>query len=328
MMRLKQFISAGCILFLNLWFINPSNSQAYPNRQIKMIYPFAAGSGADTAWRLLTLEASKRLDQPIVFINQPGANGRLALDTVRRSEPNGYTLGIFTNGMLVVSPLIDPKNLSIEPGKDYIPVMVAIETPLVVAASSKAPFNHIAGMISYAKAHPGKLTIGSAGSGSGSHLGIAMFGNKADIEIVHVPYKGSGPALAALLAGDIDAVFSDVGIKNYIELGKAKGIAVSGIQRSTEIPSLPTLVEGGVSGAVYTTWMGVLTPIGTPPMVIQEINKAFASALANPEVRAKLQSSGWSIKTDGASSDQAVQLIKRNLDLYRPIVESARMTFD
>ena len=103
---------------------------------------------------------------------------------------------------------------------------------------------------------------------------------------------------------------------------------MSGIQRSTEIPSLPTLVEGGVSGAVYTTWMGVMAPMGTPPMVIQEINKAFAIVLANSEVRAKLQSSGWSIKADGVNSDQAVQLIKKNLELYRPIVESARMTFD
>jgi hypothetical protein len=131
-----------------------------------------------------------------------------------------------------------------------------------------------------------------------------------------------------LLAGDIDAVFSDVGIKSYIESGRAKGIAVSGTQRSAEIPNLPTLVEGGVAGAVYTTWMGVLGPIGTPEAVIQALNKAFAGALANPEVRAKLQSSGWSLKGDGGSSEQAVQLIKRNLEIYRPIVEAAKMSFD
>ncbi|MDO8279795.1 MAG: tripartite tricarboxylate transporter substrate binding protein, partial [Burkholderiaceae bacterium] len=297
-------------------------------RPIRIIYPFAAGSGADTAWRLLAQEASKRLEQPLVFINQPGANGRLALDTVRRSEPNGYTLGIFTNGMLVVSPLIDPKNFGIEPGRDYVPVMVAIDTPLVVVATAKAPFNDLAGMVAYGRSNPGKLKIGSAGSGSGSHLGIAMFGNKAGIDVVHVPYKGSGPALAALLAGDIDAVFSDVGIKTYIESGRAKGIAVSGTQRSTEIPNLPTLVEGGVTGAVYTTWMGVLVPTGTPQAVIQSLSRAFAGALANPEVRAKLQSAGWSLKADGGSSEQAVQLIKRNLEIYRPIVEAARMSFD
>lgn len=327
-MRLGQKIRMLCALCVCLLAASGAAAQGYPNRPIRMIYPFAAGSGADAAWRLLAQEASKRLDQPIVFMNQPGANGRLALDTVRRSEPNGYTLGIFTNGMLVVAPLIDPKNLGIEPDKDYVPVMVAIDTPLVLVATAKAPFSDLAGMIAYAKAHPGKLTIGSAGSGSGSHLGIAMFGNKAGIDLLHVPYKGSGPALSALLAGDIDAVFSDVGIKTYIESGKAKGIAVSGTQRSAEIPNLPTLVEGGVSGAVYTTWMGVLAPTGTPQAVIQALNKAFAGALANPEVRSKLQSAGWSLKGDGGSSEQAVQLIKRNLEVYRPIVEAARMTFD
>lgn len=327
-MKSQQMISVLFAMCLGLWTASSADAQGYPNRPIRMIYPFAAGSGADAAWRLLAQEVSKRLDQPVVFINQPGANGRLALDTVRRSDPNGYSLGIFTNGMLVVSPLIDPKNLGIEPGKDYVPVMVAIDTPLVVAAKANAPFNDLAGMIAHAKANPGKLTIGSAGSGSGSHLGIAMFGNKAGIDILHVPYKGSGPALAALLAGDIDAVFSDMGIKSYIVSGMLKGIAVSGVQRSSAIPNLPTLVEGGVTGAIYTTWMGVLVPTGTPQTVIQVLIKALAGALEDPQVRAKLQVSGWSLKGDGGSSELAIQLIKRNLEIYRPIVEAAKMSFD
>lgn len=301
-------------------------ADAYPSRPISLLYPFAAGSGADVAWRLLAQEASKRLGQPVVYNNRPGANGRLALDAVRRADPDGYTLGAFTNGMLVVAPLIDPKKLGIEPGKDYIPVLVAIDTPLVVVATAKAPFNDLAGMITYARSNPGKLNIGSAGSGSGSHLGIAIFGNKAGINVVHVPYKGSGPALSALLAGDIDAVFSDVGIKPHIESGKAKGIAVSGTQRSSEIPNLPTLIEGGVAGAVYTTWMGVYAPPGTPQPVVRALNAVFNDALANPEVRAKLQAAGWSIR--GGSTEEAIQAVRQNLDIYRPIVEAARMTFD
>ena len=321
-----KFVRMAFAVVVCLSAASGAMAQGYPNRAINLIYPFAAGSGADVAWRLLAQEASKRLGQPIVFTNRPGANGRLALDSVRRADPDGYTLGAFTNGMLVVAPLIDPKNLGIEPAKDYLPILVAIDTPLVVVGKAHAPFDDLRGLIAYAKAHPGKLNIGSAGSGSGSHLGIAIFGNKAGIDVVHVPYKGSGPALSALLAGDIDAVFSDVGIKPYIESGRLKGIALSGTQRSSEIPNLPTLEEGGVPGATYTTWMGVLAPASTPQPVVQALNKAFNEAVANPEVRAKLQSGGWSIK--GGSSEEAVRLINRNLDIYRPIVEAAHMKFD
>jgi len=301
------------------------HAQNYPSRPITFVYGYPAGSSTDSAWRSVALEASKRLGQPIVYENRPGANGRLGLDSVMRAKPDGYTIGVFNNSLLVVQPLMDPK-LAIEPGKNYTPVMIGLETYLLMVARPNAPFKDVKGLIAYAKANPGKLNVGSPGSGTGSHLGIAMVGAQAGIEYTHIPYKGAAPALHAMLAGEIDVMFTDLLAKPYIDSGKMLGLGVGGAKRWSLLPKLPTIQEAGLSGFVNSAWSGVVAPAGVPDGVVATLSQAFTEALGVPELRAKLESAGWIVRP--GTAQEATALIRADTELYRPVVKAANIKID
>lgn len=319
-MRRFLLLAAGAVL------AGVVHAQAYPARPITFVYGYAAGSSSDVAWRAIVQEASRRLGQPIVFENKPGANGRLGLDTVMRARPDGYTIGGFNNAQLVVSPLIDPK-LAIEPGRHYEPILVGVETYLLMVARPGAPFKDLAGMLAYAKANPDKLNAGSPGSGTGSHLALAMVSTQAGIQYTTVHYKGAAPALNAMLAGEIDVMFTDLLAKPYIDAGKLVGLGVSGGTRWGLFPNLPTLKEGaGLSGIQMSSWSGVLAPAGVPAEVSATLNRAFNEALASPELRARLEATGWIFR--GGTAQDAVALIKADTEVFRPIVKAANIKLD
>jgi tripartite-type tricarboxylate transporter receptor subunit TctC len=321
----RRTVLAHCVVVCSLIAAaGPAGAQdRYPVRPITFVYGYAAGSSSDAAWRAVVQEASRRLGQPIVFDNRPGANGRLGLDTVLRARPDGYTIGGFNNAQLVVAPLVDPK-LAVEPGKDYVPILVGLETYLLMVARPGAPFKDMAGLLAYAKAHPGKLNAGSPGSGTGSHLALAMVGTQAGIAFTTVHYKGAAPALNGMFAGDVDVMFTDLLAKPYIDSGKLVGLGVSGSKRWSLFPQLPTLAEAaGFSGIQTSSWSGVLVPAGVPPEVVSTLNRAFNEALANPELRARLEATGWIFR--GGTPQEAVALIKSETEAYRPIVKAANI---
>ncbi|QHE83706.1 Bug family tripartite tricarboxylate transporter substrate binding protein [Hydrogenophaga sp. BPS33] len=301
-------------------------AQTYPDRPITFIYGYPAGSVSDIAWRAIVQEASKRLGQPIVVENKPGANGRIGLDMVMRAKPDGYTIGKFNNSQLVVAPLIDPK-LAIEPGRNYTPIVLGIEGYLLMVARPDAPFKDLPSFIAYAKANPGKLTGGSPGPGTGSHLALAMVGAQAGIDYTQIHYKGAVPAMQGLLAGDIDVMFTDVIAKPYVESGKILGLGVSGSSRWDLFPQLPTLKEAANLPAFQAvTWQGVLAPPGLPAGVATVLNRAFNEALASPELRARMAAGGWIIR--GGTPEDAAKLIRSDTELYRPVVKAANIKLD
>lgn len=310
------------LLAAALLFATAVHAQGYPNRPITFLYGYAAGSSSDAAWRAIVLEASKRLGQPIVFENRPGANGRLGLDATLRAKPDGYTIGGFNNSQLVVAPLIDPK-LALEPGRHFAPILVGVETYLLMVARPGLPFKDIPGLVAHAKANPGKLNAGSPGSGTGSHLALAMVATQAGIDWATVHYKGAAPTVNAMLSGEIDVMFTDLLAKPHIDAGKMVGIGVSGAERWKLFPTLPTFREAGYQGIVSSSWQGVLAPPGVPEDILAALNKAFNDALAAPDLRARLEASGWIIR--GGTPQEATALIRSDTEAYRPVVKAANI---
>ena len=318
-------IAAAIGLLCAAAYLPSAMGQAYPSRPLTFVYPYPAGSSSDTAWRTISQDLSKKLGQPVIHENKVGAGGRVGLDFVIKSAPDGYTLGMINNVLSVWQPLMDPR-FNIEPGKDYTPIVHAIETPLMLAAKINAPFRDLKSLIAYAKANPGKLNAGSSGPGSGAHLGLALLNYQAGIDVTHVPYKGAAPALTSLLAGETDLFFADAGAKPHIDAGKLMAIAVGSGQRWSLVPGVPTLDEAGLPGFRNTSWTSVGGPAGIPADVVSRLNRAFNDVLTTPEVRAKLEAAGWAIK--GGTQQEFIAVIRGDTELYRPVIRAANIKLD
>lgn len=300
-------------------------AQAFPSKQITFVYPYAAGSNADNAWRLLGQEVGRKLGQSVVHENRPGAGGRLGLDAVLRAAPDGYTIGMFNNVLGVWQPLMSEK-LMIEPGKDYTPISNTIETPLVMIVRPTLGVKDVRGLIAYAKANPGKLNGSSPGPGTGGHLAVALLAAKGGVQITHVPYKGTAPATTAVMAGEADLTFTDAAAKPLIESNKVLGLMVGGKDRWALIPSVPSAPEAGLPDFRISSWTGVVGPANMPPDVRDRLTRAFHDAAATPEVKAKLEATGWVIRAE--NSAQMTQTIRSDMDLFRPVIREANIKLD
>jgi tripartite-type tricarboxylate transporter receptor subunit TctC len=237
-------------------------AQGYPSRPIKLVVPWPAGGGVDTAARLIADPLAKRLGQPIVVDNKPGSAGNIGTAAVTREKPDGYTLLMGSLSPHAVNPhLYD--NLGFEPIKDFAPVALA-------------------------KAQPGKLNFGSGGAGSSQHLFGVMFNTATKIEALHVPYKGTSPAEAALVAGEVDYMLDPPTCLPFVEAGRLKALAVAAPTRSTALPNVPTLDEAGIAGVHTLTYYGVLAPAGTPKEIVERLNAEINAILKSDDMRARL----------------------------------------
>jgi len=299
-----------------------ASAQGFPSKPINFIYPYAAGSNADNAWRLLGQEVGRRLGQNVVHENRPGAGGRLGLDAVMRAAPDGYTIGMFNNVLGVWQPLIDP-SIAIEPGKHYTPVSLTIETPLALISNPSRPFKDVRGLIAYAKANPGKLNGSSPGPGTGGHLAIALLAAKGGVQITHVPYKGTAPATTAVVSGEVDLTFTDAASKPLIEAGKVLGLMVGSPTRWALIPQVPSAVDAGLPDFRISSWTGVVGPAGLAADVLDRLTRAFHEAANTPEVKAKLEGTGWVIRAE--NSAQMTQTIRADIELFRPVIREANI---
>ena len=295
-------------------------AQVYPVRPITFVYPYPPGSASDNAYRTIVLEVSKRIGQPLVYENRPGAAGRIGLDAILRAPADGYTIGMLNNVLAVSLPLIDPKTY-IEPVKDYTPVVLAVESYLLMVARAGEPFRDIKGLIDHAKSHPGKLNMATPGSGTGAHLVLALLGARSGVSIAHIPYKGTAPATQAILAGEVNLTVTDITAKPHVESGKLLALATTGAQRWASFPGVPTLDEQGQKGVNYSSWSGIIGPPGMPRPLIDRLNRAFVEAMNAPEVRAKLDAAGLTVR--GGPPEDWATMIKAELALWRPVILGA-----
>lgn len=264
-----------------------AHAQAYPSRPIKLIVPWPAGGGVDTAARLIAEPLGKRLGQPVVVDNKPGSAGNIGTATVTREKPDGYTLLMGSLSPHAVNPhLYD--NLGFEPIKDFAPVALVYTVPSFLVVPASSPANTAQDLVALAKSRPGKLNFGSGGAGSSQHLFGVMFNTATKIDALHVPYKGTAPAEAALVAGEVDYMLDPPTSLPFVAAGRLKALAVAAPTRSSALPNVPTLDEAGIGGVHTLTYYGVLAPAGTPKDIVDRLNTEINAILKSDDMRARL----------------------------------------
>ncbi|HMF25726.1 MAG TPA: tripartite tricarboxylate transporter substrate binding protein [Pseudolabrys sp.] len=269
-----------------------SSAAGYPNHPITLIVPYAPGGGNDVVARAVAEPMSKSLGQPIVIENRGGAGGSVGTRQVAKAPPDGYTLGLGGTGTLAVDPTLYP-NVGYDPRKDFAPIGLIATTPLIVLVNQSVPAHDVQELIALAKAQPGKLNYASAGTGSGIHLGTVLFAETAGIDITHIPYKGSGPALTDLLGEHVQIYFSSLPpAVGLVKEGKLRALAVTSLRRSVSFPDVPTVAEQGLPGFEAVLHYGIIAPAGTPRPIIDKLNTALRAALADPDVHNHIATEG------------------------------------
>ena len=261
-----------------------SPGSGYPTHPITLIVPYAPGGGNDVVARAVTEPMGKVLGQPLVIENRGGAGGSVGTRAVARAAPDGYTLGLGGTGTLAIDPTLYP-NVGYDPRKDFAPVGLIATSPLIVVVNQSVPVHNIQELIALAKAQPGKLNYASAGTGSGIHLGTVLFAETAGIDLTHIPYKGSGPALTDLLGGHVQIYFSSLPpAVGLVKEGKLRALGITSLKRSASFPDVPTVAEQGLPGFEAVLHYGVVAPAGTPRPIVDKLNAALRAALAERSV--------------------------------------------
>jgi len=289
-------IKTACILALVLAIATPAITQAqnYPNRPIRMIVPFSPGGAADTPGRMLMQRVSEALGQQVVFDNRPGAGGTIGAEAVAKAAPDGYTLLLISNTHLISASLY--KNLTYDAVTDFAPVLQFGDAPNVLVVNPSLPAKSVRELIALAKANPGNINYASSGNGSSQHLFCALFGSMAGINMFHIPYKGSARATTELLSGEVKVGCPGIaGMMQYIKDGRLRALAVTGAERSAELPDVPTIAEAGVKGYEASLWLGILGPAALPKDVIAKLNTTISGILKQPDTQASLRKVGTEI---------------------------------
>jgi tripartite-type tricarboxylate transporter receptor subunit TctC len=272
------------------------NAQTYPTRPIRLIVPFAPGGSADLVARLVGHEMSLSWRQQVVVENKPGASGMIGNEFVARSASDGYTLTIGTLGPFAVNQTLFEK-VPYDNLRDFAPITLTGISSHILVAHPSIPARNVSELMALAKAKPGQLTFASSGAGNATHLTFELFKARAGIDIVHVPYKGGGPAMADLVGGQVAFSFASMASAvPFVQSGRLRPIAVSGGQRSALFPDVPTVAESALPGFASEDWQGILAPAKTPPEVITKLNGEIARILALPEVKTKLTAAGFDPK--------------------------------
>jgi tripartite-type tricarboxylate transporter receptor subunit TctC len=275
---------------LLLAFVSSASAQSWPQKPLRYIVPFPPGAFNDTLARTLAADLPKALGQPVIVENRPGGNTIIGTEIAAKSPPDGYTL---YGAALPFSVIQSLYKTSFDVTKDFAPITLAGVTPNLLVANPGVPFSDVKGLIAYAKANPGKLNYASTGNGTSNHLSFELFKAMTGVNVVHVAYKGSAPAVTDLLAGQVQVMFDNTpNVLPHVKAGKLKGIAVSSKARSQFAPDLPTVDEAGVPGYDVSVWFGVLTVAGTPPEIVKRLNTEMVKILTSPEVKERISRSG------------------------------------
>jgi tripartite-type tricarboxylate transporter receptor subunit TctC len=301
-------------------------AQAYPSKPIRLVVPFPAGGGTDLIARTVAQKLTDTLKWTIVIDNRPGAGGNLGVDIAAKSPADGYTLVLGQTSNLAINPTLYSK-LPYDPVKDLAPVVLVSSSPIVIAVPVQSPFKTWADVVAASRKKPKSLTLGYSGNGTVAHLSGEMAENAAGIELQHVPYKGAAQAMTDLIGGQIDMYMSSVPtLLGQIRNNKLRGIGVTSIKRSSELPEVPTLAEAGMKDFDAVTWFGILAPAGTPADVVKTLNTEINKAMQQPDVAAKLKSDGGDVI--GGSPDKFAALLKADIPRWGKIVKASGATID
>ena len=282
----------------------PAQAQTYPTKPIRLVVPFPAGGTTDILARAVAQKLSETLGQQVIVDNRPGAGGNIGSELVARSAPDGYTLLMGTVGTHAINVSLYPK-LPYDPVKDFTPIVLMAGVPNVLVVNPSLPARSVSELIAYAKANPGKLNFASSGSGTSIHLSGELFKVLTGVQMTHVPYKGSAPALTDLVGGQVQLMFDNLPSSlAFIKAGKLRALAVTSKTRAAALPDVPTMVEAGVPDFEASSWFGILAPAGTPRDIVVRINAEVAKWLATPDAREKLAGQG-AIAAGGAPEDFA-----------------------
>jgi tripartite-type tricarboxylate transporter receptor subunit TctC len=276
-MRRSICLALAAVLYASLSF-----AQQFPSKPVHIIVPFPPGGGADALARIMQPKLTELWKQPVIVENKPGASGHIGADFVATSAADGYTM------MMSSTASLTEKNVS-----QFAPVTLVSASPYVVVASAKVPASNIRELIDYAKKNPGKLTFGSSGTGAASHLSAELFKAMAGVDMLHVPYKGTGQAVTDLLAGQIDLLFGPAqAVMPHVQAKKLKAFAITSAQRSSTVPGLPSVAESGVPGYEAIGWFGLLAPAATPSAIIEKLSADANKVLQDPEVKERMLALG------------------------------------
>jgi tripartite-type tricarboxylate transporter receptor subunit TctC len=280
------------LIFLLALVALPAHAQGFPNKPIRLVVPFAPGGSTDIFARLLAERVQAPLGQPIVVENRAGAAGNIGAQEVVRSAPDGHTLLMATTGVMAINNALY-KNMTYDAAKDLEPVVYVASITNILVVPPDFPAKNVAELVALAKKEPGKLSFASSGAGASTHMSAELFKSMTGTDILHIPYKGSGPAMPDLMSGRVHMMFENApGAMSHIKAGKLRALAQTGLKRSPSLPEVPTVDESGVRGYESLSWSGIAVPAGTPKPVIDRLNKDFNAVLATAEMRGKLAEQG------------------------------------
>lgn len=296
-------------------------AQEYPQRPIRFIVPFAAGGGGDIVVRTVAQRLTEAMGPPVVVDNRSGAGGNVGTDLAAKSAPDGYTI-LMANVAPIAINVSLYKKLPYDSVKDFAPVSLMAVFPNVLVVHPSVAAKSVKELIALAKAHPGQLTYASAGNGSTTHLAAELFKSMAGLDMIHVPYKGGGPALVDLIAGQVNLYFGSMpAALPHVKNGKLRALAVTSAKRSRAAPELPTVAESGFPGFAADTWIGVLAPAGTPGPIVVRLNREIVKILQQPELEEKLSAQGAEPVTN--SPEQFAAYIKSEIRKWAKVVKES-----
>ncbi len=306
--------------------VTTSMAQTYPDRPIRFISPYAPGGGTDILARLLGQKLNESVGQPVVIENRPGGGGILGTELVAKSPPDGYTILLGSTGPLTVNPSLH-RTLPYDTLRDFAPITLVSIVPSVLAVHPSLPVKSVKQLIAFAKAHPGELNFSSSGNGGSGHLAGEMFNLMAGVKMIHVPYRGTGPAVLGVVSGEVPLSFSNMlSMLPHVKSGRLRGLAVTSVQRSSAAPDLPTISETGLPGYEAGPWYGVLAPAGTPKEIIARLNAELVKILRRPDVHQKVSADGGEVV--GSSPGEFTAHIRAELTRWAKIVKQANIRAD
>ena len=313
--------SRAVVLMAALGLSLTVQAQSYPNKPIRLICPFTPGGAVDIASHAIAAELSKTLGQTVTVDNKPGAGGNIGGAETARSAPDGYTIFMTTSGISAINPFLYAK-MPYDPMKDLMPVsaLVSLNNVLVVHPSVKA--NSVQELISLAKAQPGAVTYASSGSGTSIHMSAEMLKHLAGINMTHIPYKGSAPALTDLMGGQVMIMLDNIpSALPHIKSGKLRALATTGAKRDPLLPDLPTIAEAGVAGYESGVWFGLAVPAGTPREIIAKLNAEAVKGTKSPDFVKRMTELGYNII--GSSPEQMGDMLRTEVNRWGPIVKAS-----
>ena len=327
-MRITRLAAIASLAMMS--FATPALAQDFPNKPLRWIVPFPPGGPTDSFSRPVAQKLSEIIGQPVIVENVPGAGASIGMDRVAKSAPDGYTIGLATTGTHSINPHLYGKRLPHDTSRDFTPLTLAVRYVNVLVVNPKLPINTVGELVAYAKANPGKVTFGSAGNGSSNHLSGEALKMVSGAPMQHVPYRGSAPALADVIAGNITFMW-DIPITAIpaANAGRVRVIAISSEKRSPFYPSVPTVAESGLKGFTEVgsdLWFGIVGPAGIPKPVAQKLNESLVRAIRSPEIRERMSAVGFEPLT--STSEEFARVIRTDRDRWGPIVKGSGAIVD